>query len=111
GYAQITSGRHNATACATASEPSICLSMHGSIHGGERELVGDARSRDISRAHLAGKFFLDRLRDRFELQLPADRRESAEQRRIGQRAPYVLQRKLRGRHRAQMAMIEIAHEF
>src|SRR6187401_2721257 len=87
GYAQITSGRHNATAWATASEPSICLSMHGSIDGSERELVGGARRRNVSRADFAGKFFLDRLRDRFEFQLPADRRESAEQRRIGQRTP------------------------
>src|SRR5438034_11325032 len=27
GYAEITSGRHSCTACATACEPSICLSI------------------------------------------------------------------------------------
>src|SRR6266496_4909749 len=37
GYAQITSGRHIATAAATACEPSICLST------GELRCMGDDR--------------------------------------------------------------------
>src|SRR3954462_8993592 len=42
GYAQMTSGRHSATASATARDPSICLSMKWLLaYGGSRFGRGD----------------------------------------------------------------------
>src|SRR5512144_3143483 len=93
GYAQITSGRHSATASATAREPSICFSMDDLP--GERLLHvvvrlgrgGDVRGGDLRRELLA-----DRVEHRFEMEHAADRGEAAEQRDVRHRPPDVLHR-------------------
>src|SRR5512138_3531960 len=96
GYAQITSGRHSATASATAREPSICFSMpffhHVVVRGGRRG--------DVARGHFAGELLLDRGADRSERDLPGKGRKAAEQGSIRHRPADVLQRELGRRHRA-----------
>src|SRR4051812_47991597 len=74
GYAQITSGRHSATASATASDPSICLSMDCSVvNCGQREFIRSLCCCDIGSADLAREFVCDRLGDRVEFEPAADR--------------------------------------
>src|SRR6266511_1421433 len=91
GYAQMTSGRHIATAAATAWEPSICLST------GELRSVGDDGERGLGRtgvalAHLAGELLANRRRQRGQRDDLGERDESAEERRVGERAADVLAR-------------------
>src|SRR5579859_2905255 len=92
GYAQITSGRQSATALATAWEPSICSSM-GFLRGA-KELEGAARGDRVPLADAAREFRADRGAHRVDGDLARHRREAAEKRRIGQRAPDALQREL-----------------
>src|SRR5918912_546574 len=47
GYAAITSGRHSATASATAREPSICLSTDGLLAVACHAVVGGLRRGDV----------------------------------------------------------------
>ncbi len=60
GYAQMTSGRHSATASATARDPSSCLSMGGLPHRGLHVLVGRRGCGRVAFADLAGEPVADR---------------------------------------------------
>src|SRR3954451_11643638 len=59
GYAAITSGRHSATASATAREPSVCLSM-GPLAD---QVVGGARGGDVARGDASREALGDGGRD------------------------------------------------
>src|SRR3954453_18428964 len=48
GYAQMTSGRHSATASATARDPSICLSTGQLLSFGTHEPVRGGRRGDVA---------------------------------------------------------------
>src|ERR687884_1425339 len=63
GYAAITSGRHSATASATAREPSICLSTDGLLAVGRHEVVGGLRRGDVAGADAAGEALANGGRD------------------------------------------------
>src|SRR5215470_8694498 len=58
GYAQMTCGRHNATASATECEPSVCLSIGGLLRG-RRDRVRFVGGRDVLRGDGGGKLFVD----------------------------------------------------
>src|SRR5579862_3911721 len=101
GYAQITSGRHSATVSATASDPSICLSMgwlsqlaYGRSglrpHHSERLL----RRSDVLLAEEAGEPLSDRTRNGAERHSPGQRGEPPEQRRVRKRLAELLAREL-----------------
>src|SRR4029079_18491077 len=93
GYAQITCGRHSATASATACEPSVCLSIGRLLRrGDDLERVG--RRRNVLLRDGRWEFFANRGDDRCKPDRAGDRRETAEQRRVRDRAPDVLQREL-----------------
>src|SRR4051795_5942105 len=98
GYAQMTSGRHSATASATAREPSSCLSM-----GGLSDLLSYARERGggggrVALADAAGEALADGGDDRVEPDLACERGEPAEQGGVRQRTAEVLARERRGGH-------------
>src|SRR3954447_17334945 len=98
GYAAITSGRHSATASATAREPSICLSMgllerrpmNQAIRGtGRRDVpVGNRSAEPFAHRGRHGRQSYDRHRGG----------ERPEERAAGDRPPEVLARELGGRN-------------
>src|SRR5450631_2053559 len=95
----MTSGRHSAMASAMACEPSICFSIAGSSCCAFSVLLHQDKfmclpgSSDIGGPDLAGESLLDRAFDAFEANEPGQRRERAEQRRVRQRPPDMLERK------------------
>ena len=78
GYAQITCGRHMATASATAREPSICLStgQHPSL--GEDVIEGGHGGGGVARGDLAGEPVADRGEQRVQADHAGQRGERAE---------------------------------
>src|SRR3546814_643294 len=94
GYAQITSGRHSATASATAREPSVCLSMGRLLHPALDARKCLAGGREVGGGHLALELDADRVRHCIERDQARQRREAAQQHRIGQRSAQVLERDL-----------------
>src|SRR5947209_14190453 len=88
GYAQITSGRHRATASATARDPSVCLSMGG------LQVICRRRGRDVAIGDTGGEAAADRALDRRQRDDPGERGERAEQRRVRHRPSHVLAREL-----------------
>src|SRR5436309_14162639 len=110
GYAQITSGRHSATASAMAREPSACLSMCGLpelVHDGERR----PGRRDVFLGYRAGKLGADRRDDGIQLELPCRGCERAEQRHVRHRAPDVLQSELGCRQQCESVTACIAGQI
>src|SRR4051794_238509 len=99
GYAQMTSGRHMATASATATEPSICLSNETLLPLGEDQMVCGARGLHVAVGDVPGEALADRVLERGERDDARRRGECAEQRRAGHRPAEVLARDLRRRHR------------
>src|SRR3954447_2072162 len=90
GYAAITSGRHSATASATAFEPSICLST-GQLSD---QVVRGARGGDVARGDPVGEALVDRCRDGVDRDRARRRGERAEQRGARDRSPQMLARKI-----------------
>ena len=108
GYAQITSGRHNATASATAREPS---SWRGTAQ--LLQLVSDPgvrglRGSDIALRYNAGETLADCACERVERDQSAERREAAEQGSVRDSAGGCANftRKLRCRHSQQPLVVE-----
>src|SRR4029453_18277276 len=94
GYAAITSGRHRATASATAREPSSCLRTSRLPRRRRREripLLGGGR---VSLADVAGEPTADRRDDRLERHDPCQCGEAPEQRGVRQGPPDVPPRDL-----------------
>src|SRR6516225_7861486 len=94
GYAQITCGRHSATASATARDPSVCLSIDhllAPLRAGE----GLASGEHVFLGVRPRKFLPNGGGDRIERNDPGDRRERAKERHVRHGATYVLYGKLR----------------
>src|SRR6476620_3202923 len=97
GYAAMTSGRHSATASATARDPSLCLSMGPLPHRATDQPVRGTGRRNVPVGNRSAEPFADRGRHG----LQADHRdrggEGAEKRDARDRPPEVLARELGGR--------------
>src|SRR5947208_10363538 len=94
GYAQITCGRHIATASATARDPSICLSIGLCLSSECLSLVPDEvecgpGGGAIALRDLPGEPLVDRGQHRVQADRPGQRGEPAEQGGAGQRSAEV----------------------
>ena len=96
----MTSGRHSATASATAAEPSICLSMGclllGVFNSGANALECFGGGGDVALRDFAGEFCFDGLAYGFELDLAGECGETGQQRNIGDRTANVLEAEVGG---------------
>src|SRR5262245_6104830 len=78
GYAQITCGRHSATASATAREPSVCLSI-GRLPGPRSALERLIRSGDVALRNRRRELFPDRAHERLHADHARHRGESTQE--------------------------------
>src|SRR4051794_6864194 len=107
GYAPITSGRHRATASATAREPSICLRMSRLSERRADVLVGVGGSGGVAVTDGAREALAERRGDGVERDQAVAGGERTDQRRSRQRAAQVPARDLARRDRQHMR-VELA---
>ena len=110
GYAQITCGRHSATASATAREPSICLSMRRSARLASPWRTPLPPRATLGSAMRSGNFSRMAAIDRLEPDEAGERGEAASSGDVGHRASDVLLRELGRRAACTCAIARAAHE-